>query len=255
MVWNSTSYTLVYIKEVPTVAVNWVAILSFGEFSMDTSAGKIDLFNDLTKKERILVVISLSSSVANYINRLRIILCVAFDQYALPPKFVTYSANSSPKRNITSSSNYTFTKIDATGLETNGTPKTFAYITGFNISSTGSNIVFDLYLEVLQLNSTSVRITFYSKSATPTYLESIKFVWMSFDPAVVNTPSFGQFDLYSRTLQPLSGSPSATLSGSEMWEFNTMFGVTGLSISNSSSFGFNISVDVNTVTLSASSFN
>lgn len=115
--------------------------------------------------------------------------------------------------------------------------------------------MFDLYLEVLQLNSTSVRITFYSKSATPTYLESLKFVWMSFDPAVINIPSFGQFDLYSRTLQPLSGSPSATLSGSEMWEFNTMFGVTGLSISNSSSFSFNFSfTTANTATFTADSF-
>ncbi len=200
-------------------------------------------------------MISLSSSMANYISKLRVMLYVAFDQHALTPKVVAYTASSSPKSNISSESNYTYTKTDAIPLETNGTPKMFAYFTGFNISSTGNSTSFDLNLEVLQLNSTSVRVTFFSKSVTPTYLESLKFVWMSFDPAVVNTPSFGQFDLYSRTLQPLSGSPSTTLSGSEMWEFNTMFGVTGLSISNSSSFSFNFSVDVNTATLTASSLN
>lgn len=174
---------------------------------MDVSSGKLNITLATVKIELTLAVIALSSSMANRIQTLDLRMYVAFEEYA-SAKFVSYSAYSYPRRNMSSSANYTFTFTGLSELVLTGTPRTFAYFTGLVLSATSTVNLFNLGIVVLQVNATAVNITLYSNSATPTYVDNVRYLWLSFDPGVINNDSFASFKLmefgYSGSLSLVS---------------------------------------------------
>jgi hypothetical protein len=74
-----------------------------------------------------------------------------------------------------------------------GGVQTFVSITGIDISAINSSNVFDIYVSISQLSSSSVNLTISSQSSIPTYVNRVAYLWFSFNIGMVNNPSFGYF--------------------------------------------------------------
>ena len=117
----------------------------------------------------------------------------------------------------------------------------FSAFTGFNISAVNSTNIFDLYVSISQINSSSVNITLGSKSSTPTYVYRVHFLWFSFNIGKVNSPSFGYFMLGTLTASS-GGVLSYYNSSNTIKQFNTFVGLSGFSLNGQSTFNFNVSI-------------
>lgn len=167
--------------------------------------------------------------MANQIQKLVLRAFVSFEKYTFSSNIVSYRASWSARNYINSTSNVTGLATNLRSLNMTGTPTTFAFFTGFILSSTSPTNIFDVGLVVSQLNSTAVRATLYSRSSTNTYISTVYFVWYSFNPGFTNRPSFGNF-----SVQSLDAIGTKSLSSSTLLPFNVMWGLSALSLTGNS---------------------
>lgn len=124
-------------------------------------------------------LVNISSSMANRIQRLGIRTYVAFEEYATSPNMIGYWVHWPLSRNVSNTINYTTISSGLKGLNMSSNLKMLSFFSGFILSSTSGKNLFYLDIAVSQINSTAVRISVYSNSATPTFVDSIWFYWLS----------------------------------------------------------------------------
>ena len=122
-----------------------------------------------------------------------------------------------------------------------GGVKIFSAFTGLDISAVNSSNIYDLYVSISQISSSSVNLTIGSQSSIPTYVNRVAYLWFSFNIGMVDSPSFGYFMLGTLTASS-GGALSYYNSSNTIMQFNTFMGLSGFSLNGQSNFNFNVSI-------------